>query len=158
AQRVRVICLDSHWPNIAQSSDENALSGATADDGAHLIYTSGSTGQPKGVLGVHRATLNTLHWMWEAYPFAPDEVCCHKTSINFGDAIQELLGPLLQGVPTVLVPETSLKDPLHFIETLARHRVTRIILVPSLLRVMLDTIPDLPRRLPDLALWFCSGE
>ena len=100
----QMVCLDAHWPTIAQYSDDNPVSGATADNVAYLLYTSGSTGKPKGVLGVHRATLNALAWMWQAYPFADDEVCCQKTSISFGDSIQELLGPLLRGIPHSAYP------------------------------------------------------
>ena len=70
AHGAQMVCLDAHWPTIAQYSDDNPVSGATADNVAYLLYTSGSTGRPKGVLGVHRATLNALAWMWQAYPFA----------------------------------------------------------------------------------------
>ena len=69
AHGAQMVCLDAHWPTIAQYSDDNPVSGATADNVAYLLYTSGSTGRPKGVLGVHRATLNALAWMWQAYPF-----------------------------------------------------------------------------------------
>jgi non-ribosomal peptide synthetase component F len=77
-----MICLDADWPTIAQYSDDNPGSRTTADSVAYLLDTSGSTGQPKGVLGVHRAALNALSWMWQAYPFATHEVCCQKTSIR----------------------------------------------------------------------------
>jgi non-ribosomal peptide synthetase component F len=96
--------------------------------------------------------------MWQAYPFAQDEVCCQKTSISFGDSIQELLGPLLHGIRTVLIPDAVLQDLSRFVQTLAAHRVTRIILVPSLLRALLDTGSDLQDRLPHLTLWFAGGE
>ena len=154
----QLVCLDAHWPTIAQYRDDNPVGGARADQVAYLLYTSGSTGQPKGVLGVHRATLNALAWMWQAYSFAAHEVCCQKTPISFGDSIQELLGPLLRGIRTVLIPDAVLKDLPRFVHTLARHRVTRLILVPSLLRTLLDTVSDLQDRLPNLTLWFTGGE
>jgi amino acid adenylation domain-containing protein len=158
AHGAQTVCLDAHWLTIAQYSDDNPVSGATADQVAYLLYTSGSTGRPKGVLGVHRATLNALVWMWQTYPYASHEVCCQKTSISFGDSIQELLGPLLQGRPIVLIPNAVLKELPHFVQTLAIHRVTRLILVPSLLQVLLDTLSDLQDRLPSLTLWFAGGE
>src|SRR4029079_11671815 len=40
----------------------------------------------------------------------------------------------------------------------AARRVTRMILVPSLLRAVLGAVPDLAARLPDLTLWIASGE
>jgi amino acid adenylation domain-containing protein len=158
AYGARTVYLDAHWPLMARCSDENPGSDAAAEDVAYLLYTSGSTGRPKGVLGVHRATLSVLAWMGQAFPFAGDEVCCQKTPVSFGDSIQELFGPLLQGIRTVLIPDAVLKDVARLVQTLARHDVSRIILVPSLLRTLLDTYSDLPDRLPHLKLWFAGGE
>jgi amino acid adenylation domain-containing protein len=156
--RAAVICLDSGWPTIARHREENPSGGVTAENLASVLYTSGSSGRIKGVLGTHRTTLNVLAWLWQAYPFSPEEVTCQKTSMSFVDSIQELLGPLLRGIRTVLVPTEALQDPYRLVPTLAAHRVTRILLVPSLLRVLLDTHPDLQRRLPSLTLWFSGGE
>jgi len=49
-------------------------------------------------------------------------------------------------------------DLPQFVAQLAAHAVTRLRLVPSLLRVLLDTYPDLQHRLPNLKLWLVSGE
>jgi amino acid adenylation domain-containing protein len=158
AHGAQLVCLDSAWAAIAQCHDNDPVIGASADDMAYLLYTSGSTGNPKGVVGIHSATLNALAWMWRTFPFADDEVCCQKTSISFGDSIQEWLGPLLGGMRLVLIPDEVLKDLPRFVQTLALHRVTRLIIVPSLLRTLLDTYHDLPARLPNLKLWFAGGE
>ena len=81
-----------------------------------------------------------------------------QISMSFVDSIQELLCPLLWGVQIVLIPHEVLRDPPRLVQTLAAHRVTRILLVPSLLRVLLDVYGDLQHRLPSLKLWFVSGE
>lgn len=130
----------------------------SAEDAAYIIFTSGSTGMPKGVEGSHRAALNRLEWMWRAYPFEAGEVCCQKTSLAFVDSIWEVFGPLLAGVPSAIVPAGDLLDAELFVDTLSRHRVSRIVLVPSFLRVLLDAVPDLGARLPALRLWSVSGE
>ena len=41
---------------------------------------------------------------------------------------------------------------------LASHKVTRIVLVPTLLGVLLDQAPDLAARVPRLKFWTVSGE
>ena len=155
---VQTICLDRDWQEIAQESSENPTEGAAATNSAHLIYTSGSTGQPKGVLSAHRASVNRFSWMWEQYPFATGEVCCQKTALSFVDSIWEIFGPLLQGVPLVIIPDDTVKDPQRFVAALSVNKVTRLVLVPSLLRVILEIGEDLARQLSDLRYCVCSGE
>jgi amino acid adenylation domain-containing protein len=125
---------------------------------AYVIYTSGSTGTPKGVLGTHRGMLNRLQWMWERFPFRNGEVCCVKTSLNFLDSFCEIYGPLLQGIPVVVVPDEIVKDAEQLAGELERSQVTRLVLVPSLLRSMLSTVPEIGRRLQKVTFWVSSGE
>lgn len=154
----QVVCLDADWEDISQESEDNPASLVTAANLAYVIYTSGSTGQPKGVAVPHQQILNRLAWMWNTYPFEPGEFNCQKTALNFVDSIWELLGPLLQGVPTVIIPDSVRQEPSKFVQTLAEHQVTRLWVVPSFLRAILDTVPNLQRRLPKLKFWVTGGE
>lgn len=131
--------------------------GATVDL-AYVLFTSGSTGVPKGVMGATKALMNRIDWMHEVYPFVRGEVACCKTSIGFVDSVWEMLGALLAGIPTVIIPDEIVLDPEAFIRLLGQHGVTRIVLVPTLLRVLLDYEPNLGRRLPALTMWSVSGE
>jgi amino acid adenylation domain-containing protein len=153
-----VICMDREWQTIKQENTENLPCLVNGEDPAYMLYTSGSTGTPKGVLGTHRAALNRFNWMWRTYPFAPGEVCCQKTTLSFVDSVWEIFGPLLQGVQTVIIPDGVVKDPQQFLQTLTTHSVTRIVLVPSLLRVLLDSATARKERVPALKYWICSGE
>lgn len=152
------VCLDIHKDEIAQESQENPISTSKADNLAYIIYTSGSTGTPKGVLGTHRGTVNGLHWLWKTYPFTPGEVCCQKTAISFVDSVWEIFASLFRGIPTVIINNATVQDPQLFIEALAHHKVSRIILVPSLLRLLLDNYSHLTKKLSQLKLWITSGE
>ncbi|MGH9348513.1 MAG: amino acid adenylation domain-containing protein, partial [Vicinamibacterales bacterium] len=141
------------------TADERRLGGRNdVDRSSFLIYTSGSTGKPKAATSTHRSIVNRLHWMWHAYPFQPDEVCCAKTPAAFGDSIPEILSPLLHGVPLVIVDEPASLDPARLVETLEAHGVTRIVLTPSWLQMLLEAEIDLGRRAPRLSLWVTSGE
>ncbi len=153
-----VVCLDADREAIGRQPDRNPTGGPTPANAAYVLYTSGSTGRPKGVVGLHRGAVNRCAWMWRTFPFAPSEVCCQKTSLSFVDSVWELFGPLLQGIRTVIIPDEVVKDPGRLLETLAAHHVSRIVLVPSLLRVLLGAFRDLARRVPDLRLWVTSGE
>ena len=152
------VCIDSDWPQIALESTEEPEVRVHPENAAYVIYTSGSTGNPKGSVSPHLASLNRFEWMWRAFPFTSGEVCCQKTSLSFGDAIWEIFGPLLKGVPLVIIPDQDVKDPEQFISTLAANKITRLVLVPSLLRVLLDQKTTLLKRLSLIKLWTSSGE
>ncbi len=151
-------CLERDWAAVAPHSDQNPAFDSHPDMLACVHYTSGSTGTPKGVLGSHRASVNRMAWLWRTYPFAAGEVCCHRTPLVFVDSMLEVFGALLQGVPLLLIPESSARDPRHLHALLHQYRVTRLVLVPSLLAALLDTPPDARPDTARLKYWFVSGE
>jgi amino acid adenylation domain-containing protein/non-ribosomal peptide synthase protein (TIGR01720 family) len=153
-----ILCVDSDASAIQKHSPKNLAPTLGGGKLAYVIYTSGSTGRPKGVLATHAGAVNRFFWMWEAYPFEPDEVCCQKTALSFVDSIWEIFGPLLKGVRLVIIPDEVLLDPHALIRSLEHHSVTRIVLVPSLLRAILDSDFDIPRRLARLRICVSSGE
>ena len=127
-------------------------------DTCYVIYTSGSTRKPKGVLGTEKGLINRLEWMWKQYPYKTDEVCCHKTSLNFVDSICEILSPILQGIPIVVIPDSVMRNPVSLINILSDHSISRITLVPALLEVLLDTGIALDEKLKALKYCICSGD
>jgi amino acid adenylation domain-containing protein len=137
-----------------QAAPEAEPRGASAEDLAYVVYTSGSTGQPKGVANTHRGLINRLAWLWQAQPYGSGDVAVHKTSPNFVDAVTELLGPLLRGVPVLVAAPEDALDPERLGGLIHLHRATRLTLVPSLLEALLDCRADLS----SLRLVVCSGE
>jgi amino acid adenylation domain-containing protein len=153
-----LIMLDSEAELIRNESPLNPFVELSRVQRAYVLYTSGSSGRPKGVEGTHRGAMNRMRWMWERYPFEAGEVCCQKTNVGFVDSVWEIFGPLLAGVPSVILPQEAVLDPEELLRILAEQRVTRIVLVPSLLRALLEYAPNLEERVPELKLWSCSGE
>ena len=154
----RVINVDLDREAIDEQPDTDLSSLVGPENAAYIIYTSGSTGLPKGVVGLHRGAVNRCNWMWRAYPFKKDDVCCLKTRISFVDSVWEIFGPLLHGIKVVLIPDEIVQDSTRLVESLGSHRITRLVLVPSLLRAILENVKDLGNRLPKLNLWITSGE
>ena len=152
-----VIAIDDphFWENL-RNGNPNCT--ALPSDPAYLIYTSGSTGVPKGVIGLHSGAVNRMAWMWKAYPFERNEKSCLKTSLSFVDSVWECFGPLLRGVPSLIISDETVRDPDALLRTVADHRVTRIVLVPSLLEVIVDQVPDFQQVLVHRIIWTSSGE
>src|SRR5262249_6630886 len=131
--------------------------GLRPDSTAYVIYTSGSTGIPKGVMGIHRATVNRIVAQSRIAPFLPSVVCCQQTSTGFVDSIFEILGPLAHGVPLVVVCETTPADPDELSIEIEGRGVTNLIAVPSLAAALISQ-SQLKRRLTALRTWTLSGE
>ncbi|KAL2731339.1 plipastatin synthase subunit B isoform X2 [Vespula squamosa] len=128
---------------------------------AIVLYTSGSTGIPKGVLIRHSTILNRLNWQWRELPYWKEENrCIFKTALTFVDSVPEIWGPLLQGRTLVVVPREVTKNPERFVQSLEKHKIQRLVLVPSLLQSMLMylKLQNKQNSLPSLKLWICSGE
>lgn len=149
-----VITVDEIDPN-----DTPSVSIETSPhDPAWILYTSGSTGKPKGVVGSHDATLNRCTWMWQSQPFTKDEVLVQNTGVTVVDSLWEVWGGIAAGLPVVVPPAATAKDLDALLRSLSANRITRICLVPSLLRALLATFPDIGSKIPRLHNWTCSGE
>lgn len=154
----QIICIDDASNAVASHNDERPISRAGLDHLALILYTSGSTGKPKGVALAQRQLLNRFHWLWQTYPFADGERAGQRTTVSFIPSLFEMLGALLKGTPTVVLPDNVAKDPARLLQVLAEEEITRVAVVPTLLKLLLDAEPDLPGRLPRLKLWFIAGE
>jgi non-ribosomal peptide synthetase component F len=105
------LCLDKGWKVIAQESEENPVSGATADNLAYIMYTSGSTGKPKGVCVPHRGVVRLVNGTSFA-SLTSREVFLQFAPVSFDASTFEIWGCLLNGARLVVFPThmPSLED------------------------------------------------
>ncbi|WWF57342.1 condensation domain-containing protein [Pseudomonas trivialis] len=69
---------------------------------AYVIYTSGSTGKPKGAGNSHRALVNRLCWMQQAYRLDASDAVLQKTPFSFDVSVWEFFWPLMTGARLVV--------------------------------------------------------
>jgi len=56
------------------------------------------------------------------------------------------------------VPKIVTQNPERFIKALDAHKISRLVLVPSLLASILHFVSSKSKQLQHLHLWVCSGE
>ncbi|MEU5362406.1 amino acid adenylation domain-containing protein [Streptomyces sp. NPDC005925] len=105
---------------------------------AYVIHTSGSTGKPKGVMIEHQSIVSQLGWLRETHGIGPGVRVLQKTPMSFDAAQWEILAPAL-GATVVMSTPGSYRDPEELIRIIARHEVTALQGVPTLLQALLDT-------------------
>jgi amino acid adenylation domain-containing protein len=124
---------------------------------AFVLYTSGSTGRPKGVMTPHRAIVNRLSWQREVLAVDETDAVLHKAPPGFDVSASEIFLPLAGGARLVVAKPDGERDPAYLFDTIDRHRITFVYLVPAMLEVLLER-PDFAGRAGSLRYVWSGGE
>ena len=136
--------------------DGRVESDARPESLAYVLYTSGSTGVPKGVMVPHSAICNHMLWMSGEGLVTEEDRVLQRTPFTFDASVWELFAPLQTGAAMIIAPPGDRADTGLLVDTVERHRVTVLQLVPSLLGMMLDEPGFSACR--SLRRVFCGGE
>ncbi len=144
------------WDGLPSDNLSPHALGLTSRHLAYVIYTSGSTGMPKGAQNEHRALVNRLVWMQSAYRLDARDVVLQKTPFSFDVSVWEFFWTLANGATLVMAAPGAHRDADYLTDIIARHGVTTLHFVPSMLGGFLEA-PGLS-RCTTLSRIICSGE
>ncbi|WP_369027643.1 amino acid adenylation domain-containing protein [Nocardia farcinica] len=133
--------LDLAGLDATEVTDAERLAPLRPDHLAYILFTSGSTGRPKGVAIPHRAVVNQVRWLTDAYALGPGDVVLQKTPATFDVSVWELFGSLAVGARLVIARPGGHTDPAYLAEVIAAHRVTITSFVPSMLAAFAQSAP-----------------
>ncbi|ASW54300.1 amino acid adenylation domain-containing protein [Plantactinospora sp. KBS50] len=137
---------------------EAPLPAVTRDDRAYVIYTSGSTGRPKGCEITHGNVLSLLEAALPLFDVGPDDRWTLFHSINFDVSVWEMWGPLVTGGTLVVVDPDAAHDPEALLDLLLTHRVTMLLQVPAVFRLLFEAHRDAGRPRHALRYVIFAGE
>lgn len=140
---------DGEWPAVDSPCT------APAGRPVHILYTSGSTGRPKGVVYSVEAAMAEIMWLHGRYPLAAGGANLFKTSYGFDVSIWEIFWTLYFGARLVVPKPGENCDPKRLVALIDRYKVTQVFLVPGMLELMLEVLPDGACR--SLACVLCGG-
>ena len=150
------ILLDSFSYEQKENNSKNHLLKTKPTNLAYVIYTSGSTGKPKGVMVEHRSLVNHMAWIQTLCEHNPGDNILQKTPFSFDASIWEFFAPLFLGATLIFLIPNAHKDPNILINTIQRHKITIIQLVPSLLEALVEN--NELKKCSSLRKIFCGGE
>ncbi len=142
AQVIVVDCCGDVAPAIAPVTDADRLAPLRPDNAAYTMFTSGSTGRPKGVTVSHRALIAEIYADRAHYGFGPGDVFLQVLEYTFDPAVLEFVRPIVDGTPLVLLEPGEHRDPRALATAVARFGVTAMIVVPSMLAMMAETLGE----------------
>jgi acyl-CoA synthetase (AMP-forming)/AMP-acid ligase II len=105
------------------------------DDPFNIMYSSGTTGLPKGIVHTHyiRAMYATI--FASSFRMTPESVTMHAGAIVFNGAFVDLMPTVFVGATYILLNQF---EPVSYIETIQREKVTHIMVVPAQIIAMLN--------------------
>lgn len=139
---------DVTWPTgvtVHRLAPEGTLDGqpgqlrrARDDELAYAIFTSGSTGRPKGVGVEHRAVRTTLDDLADRFPVRADDRVLALSAFSFDLSVYDIFTVLGAGGALVLPEPARQRDPGHWLDLMAQHRVTVWNTAPALLEMLVE--------------------
>jgi amino acid adenylation domain-containing protein len=139
--QVPVVCLDTDWLVICESSPESPITEVQPGNLAYVIYTSGSTGTPKGVVVNHQA-VNRLVKNTNYVQLTPDDCVAQAANIAFDAATFEIWGALLNGAKLVMITKSVLLSPQEFAANIRDREVSVLFLTTALFNQLASFVPQ----------------
>lgn len=154
----QIVTAGDSWDVRAESDYlPSAYGDRSPQDQAYVIFTSGSTGGPKGVMISHRSVCALLTGVQEVVGFAEGMRYLNVAPLFFDASVVDLYSTFLVGGSVHLLPRLSMAGQVT--QACEQWRITDVLLVPSVIRMLLGRFSDIGRR--DLSalrrLWF-GGE
>ena len=127
--------LDYHALKSTSGDEEPEGIVVEPDDTFNIMYSSGTTGLPKGIVHTHYIRCMYATSFAAAFRMTPESVTMHAGAIVFNGSFVDLMPSMFLGATYVLLSEF---EPVSFIETVEREKVTHIMVVPAQIIAMLN--------------------
>ncbi|MCG3119499.1 MAG: Linear gramicidin synthase subunit B [bacterium] len=138
-ENLRLVCLDTDWPQIAAMNAAKPATQVTPQNLAYVIFTSGSTGKPKGVAIIHQALVNLMNAMRQQPGLNETEVMPALATLSFDMSVPEVYLPLVTGARLVLASRDTAMDGRKLMTAIVETGTNVIHATPATWRLLIES-------------------
>ncbi len=128
--------IDTGWQTVVEAAEPFAECASGGDRPVVLSLSSGTTGRPKGPMMTHAQFTARFVMQWVTLGFNQHDRYLSATPIYFGGGRSFTMGCLFSGSTVVMFPPPY--SPEELIAAVKQHQATTLLLVPTLLRKLLE--------------------
>lgn len=104
----------------------------------YVLFTSGSAGVPKGVATSHRAVINYLNALTEAYDINDQSLIGNQVPFYFVMSIVDIYGTIVKHAAMHIIPPRYFAFPINLVQYIHDNKINTISWVPSALSLIAD--------------------
>lgn len=145
---------DYHALKAAAGDHEPRSIEILRDDQFDIMYSSGTTGMPKGIVHTHFIRAQYGQCFATAYRMTPETITMHAGAIVFNGAFVDMMPTVYVGGTYILLSEF---EPVSYIETIEREKVTHVMMVPAQIIGLLNAPNFSPKALQSLEMILSLG-
>ena len=149
------VAVDASWRDQLSAADLVREFPTDGDAPVVLSLSSGTTGRPKGPALSHSQFLARWITQFVTLTFAEHDRYLNATPLYFGGGRSFSMSALYAGATVILFPPPY--EPEALIEAAVRHHATTTLLVPTLLRRLLEVAGPAGLAFPSLRLLLSTG-
>ena len=150
------LAIDEAWDASLPAHDPDISFPSDADGPVVLSLSSGTTGTPRGPALSHRQFLSRWITQFVTLTFSEHDRYLSATPLYFGGGRSFTMSGLYAGATVVMFPPPY--EPAQLVAAAAEYRATTTLLVPTMLRRLLEIAGDSDEKLfADLRLLLSTG-
>jgi long-chain acyl-CoA synthetase len=134
------IAVDEAWQEALPALDPDMAFPSDADAPVVLSLSSGTTGKPKGPALSHRQFLSRWITQFVTLTFSEHDRYLSATPLYFGGGRSFTMSALYAGATVVMFPPPY--EPAQLVAAATEYKATTTLLVPTMLRRLLEIAPD----------------
>ncbi|WP_281322335.1 non-ribosomal peptide synthetase [Flavobacterium aestivum] len=139
-------------------SEENINVYYPVDNSSYIFYSSGTTGKSKAIVGNQESISHYVNWHKNTFGFDTESRVSQIASVTFDASLKDILTSLISGSSLCIPAKKTRENMVLLVGWLLEEKVTILQTVPSLFRLLTNSLTEQNLSLKEVKEVVLAGE